>query len=165
MGPKKIFIAISLSLMIISFLPMRSSPQNLTPAPSNELIDKQKVKAFCDSMVTDILEDRTTQLYKKMETKFKKAYNQRAFNETLQNMYINYGKPVELKFKMAAEGTKEYGDGEVKQLRKLWYAAKTTKYQYGQYYLFIEVVPDGRSLGSSGFALVTFPMGAPPELK
>ena len=76
-----------------------------------------------------------------------------------------YGKPIDAEFKRDEIGRKTGTGGYDKPLRKFWYALRTTKYERGTVYLNVEVVPDDGALASSGFAMVTFPLGVPPSMK
>jgi len=58
-----------------------------------------------------------------------------------------------------------FSDGTSKPLRKFWYAVRTTTAAKGKYFLFVEVVPGEGRPACSGFAIVTFPGGAPSWLQ
>ena len=85
---------------------------------------------------------------------------------TLDQVYAQYGgRPLEAEFKSEATGQKIYLDGTSKPMLKFWYAVRTTTEAKGKYFLFVEVVPDEGRLACTGFSIVTFPGGAPPEFR
>jgi len=86
-------------------------------------------------------------------------------NSTLEQMMQVYGKPIDFELKQEESGSKVYADGTTKAMRKLWYAAKTTKYEKGSHFLIVEIVPDGDKLAVSSFAIVNFPVGIRDTLK
>ncbi len=129
----------------------------------SQSVDPEKARAFSDALVDDIIHDRRQDIYAKTDKDFQKTFTPYQFNATIQSMFDNYGRPLESVYKMNALGTKVDSGGK-KPMRKFWYAAKTSKFPTG-YYLFVEVVPNGDSLGTTGFALVTFPGGPPADLQ
>ena len=113
-------------------------------------IDAHKARVFADGLLKDLEKDMPSEVYRKMEATFRLSANEQEFEVTLKNLYATYGKPLESEYIHDTVGVRTYSGGEMKPLRKLFYAVKTTKYPKGVYYLAIEVVPDGSGLASSG---------------
>jgi hypothetical protein len=132
-------------------------------SPDGSSIDPESAKTFSDSLVDDIIHDRRQLIFSKLDADFQKNASPQTLDSSIQAMFDNYGRPLECSYKKNDPGYKVDLGGK-KPMRKFWYAAKTTKYPTG-YYLFVEVVPNGASLRTTGFALVTFPNGAPPALQ
>ena len=83
----------------------------------------------------------------------------------LDQIYKAYGTPLEFDFKQAEFGTKNYPDGQVKEMSKFWYAARTSKFDKGDHFLFVEVVKDEPDVAFSSFAIVRFAGEVPPSLR
>jgi hypothetical protein len=131
--------------------------------PAESAIDSQKARMFSDSLVDDIIHDRRQDILAKLDVDFRKSTSPQSFDTSIQAFIDIYGRPLECAYKSNFLGYKLDLGGK-KPMRKFWYSAKTTKYPTG-YYLFVEVVPNGEALRTTGFGLVTFPMGAPPNLR
>lgn len=141
-------------------------PPVVTPssqAEAEKAIDRTTARLVSDEIANRLREDDRVKLRSLMESGFKEYYDDVEFNSIVDEMVGAYGRPLELEFKMDEIGRKT-AIGYDKPLRKFWYAARTSKYEKGTVYLTVEIVPDGDRLASSGVALVTFPLGAPPSL-
>jgi hypothetical protein len=116
-------------------------------------------------LAEDLIAGRREYVLAKTEEAFRSAVDDRQFESMLNQMIETYGKPLQFEFKQDELGGKLYGSGIQKEVRKFWYAAKTTKYEKGFCFLLVEVVPDDDHLAISSFAMVTFPSGIPESLK
>ena len=136
-----------------------SSSKNVADGSS---IDAQEARTFSDALVDDMIHDRRENISAKVDASFQKAGPQ-YLNSSVDNMINQYGRPLECSYKMNEVGYRTDSEGK-RPMRKFWYSAQTTKYPNG-YYLFVEVVPGNNGLRTTGFALVTFPNGAPSNLQ
>lgn len=138
----------------------------LTLGGVNETIDLPKARAFSDNFIQLIIADEAAAIRQKMEARFRKEVTEAQTRPLLDQVYVQYGgRPLEAEFKSEASGQKIYPDGVTKPMRKFWYAVRTTTHAKGKYFLFVEVVPDDEGLACSGFSIVTFPGGPPPEFR
>lgn len=138
----------------------------LGPTPeAQSAIDSNKARELGNSIANDLLRDSVKGLHQKLEKAFRDSVKEEELNSILEQMAQVYGKPMDFEFKQEELGSKVYVDGTTKAMRKLWYAAKTTKYEKGSHFLIVEVVPDGDKLAVSSFAIVNFPLGIPDTLK
>jgi len=94
-------------------------------------------------------------LYLKMERTFRDITPQRQFELTLNELSTAYGKLLAAEYTHNIVSAKTYFDGQMRPLRKFYYAVSTSKYQRGEYYLTVEVVPDEGELGVTGVYFVT----------
>ena len=143
-------------------------PTVITPesqAEADKAIDHEQARKLSDSIADHLLKDDRPMLRNAMEKGFRDNYDDAAFASLIDQMYAVYGKPLDVEYKMDHLGRKTGTGGYDKPMRKFWYATRTTKYEKGTVFLTVEVVPDDGHLASSGVAMVTFPMGAPPALK
>lgn len=138
-----------------------SSQENVDGLP----IDRQDARGFSDALVEVIIADRRSDLRPKMEKAVQDAVSENETSRMLEQMYSAYGRPLEAEFKMDEAGYKMYAHGERKPMRKFWYAVRTSRYERGSHFLFVEVVPDGNGLACAAFSIVTFPLGIPPALR
>lgn len=138
-------------------------------APGSETeqsqIESTSARNLSDRVADDLIHDRRNILRERMEKAFRDTVAANDFDSTIDQMLQVYGQPIELEFKQEELGSKLHSDGTTKAMRKFWYAAKTTKYDEGSHFLVVEVVPDGRELAVSSFAVVNFPLGIPETLK
>lgn len=127
-------------------------------------IDFVEARKKSDFIAHLLVEGDRIKLREQMETLAREYFDDRAFSGTVDKMFDIYGMPVSYQFWKDEIGRKTglVGDYD-KPLRKFWYYLKTTKYETGTVFLTVEIVPDGESLGSSGFAMLTFPLGTPPD--
>ncbi len=100
-----------------------------------------------------------------MEQAFRDAVPEADLKPGLERMYQAYGKPVEAEYKMQEDGYRVYQDGKKKTMRKVWYAIRTAEQPKGKYFLFVEVVPDGKSLACAALMIVSFVGDPPSQLK
>jgi hypothetical protein len=127
-------------------------------------IDLEDARKLSDLLTTDLIHDRRSEIRATTEKAFRDVVDENQLGSMLDQMNESYGKPLEFKFKQAELGARAY-DWGTKPMRKFWYAAKTTRYEQGSHFLVVEVVPDGDRLAVSSFAIVSFPLGVPPNLK
>jgi len=127
--------------------------------------EREKARRLSDSIVDNLVRDSRTDLRAKMERGMRDYYDEKSFSSIVDQMFGMYGKPLEAEYKMDDVGSKTYPDGQSKPMRKFWYSVRTTKHEKGSHYLFVEIVPDEGGLAGSSFAIVTFPLGAPPALR
>jgi hypothetical protein len=133
---------------------------------SGDAIDATKARAFSDDLVALIVADKPGEVWQKMEVRLRRELPEARMRSTLDQVYAQYGgRPVEAEFKSASSGQKAYLDGAIRPMRKFWYAVRTETHAKGKYFLFVDVVPDEGHLGCTGFSIVTFPGGPPPELR
>jgi hypothetical protein len=129
-------------------------------------IDSKKARAFSDSLVALIIADKPAAIWRKMEARFRRELPETRMRTVLDQVYAQYGgQPLEAEFKSEAAGQKIYLEGTSKPMRKFWYSVRTTTQAKGKYFLFVEVVPDEGSLACTGFSIVTFSGGPPPEFR
>lgn len=133
-----------------------------TPEPPADL---QAARTLANSLADNLVNDRRSDIRASLENAFRDAIDEKQFNALLDRMIEAYGKPLDFELKRYEMGTKEYADSQTKPMRKFWYAAQTNKYKKGSHFLIVEVVPDGRTLAVSSFAIVNFSAGIPPDLK
>ena len=140
-------------------LRVSSTPQVSTSITSNQ------ARYLGDSIAKDLLTGDINNLHQKLESAFRDSVSDQQLKSILQQMTEVYGKPINFEFKQEEVGSKVYADGTTKAMRKLWYAAKTTKYETGSHFLIVEIVLDGDELFVASFAIVDFPLGVPDSLK
>jgi hypothetical protein len=128
-------------------------------------IDRTAARALSDSLAQDLINDRRDSLRLKLETSFRECITDEQLDLMLSRIAETYGKPIRLDFKQDETGLKTYTYGTAKSMIKFWYAAKTTKYETGKYFLIVEVVPDGAGLGVATFSLVGFVDSVPASLR
>ena len=134
-------------------------------AEAERAIDHAKARQLSDLIADNLLKDNRIGLRNQMEKGARDYYDAKSFTSLVDQMFAMYGKPLDAEFKTDEIGRKTGTGGYDKPLRKFWYALRTTKYERGTVYLNVEVVPDDGALASSGFAMVTFPLGVPPSMK
>ena len=128
-------------------------------------VDRNAARTLSDSVANDLLQDDRDAIQSKFEKVLRASTTDKEFNSMLSQVFELYGKPLEFEFKQDESGSKKYSDGETRPMRKFWYAAKTTRYEKGSYFLIVEVVPDDGTLAVSSFSMVNFPLGVPETLK
>jgi len=128
-------------------------------------VDRNAARTLSDSVANDLLQDDKDAIQSRFEKVLRTSTTDKEFNSMLSQVFELYGKPLEFEFKQDELGSKTYSDGETRPMRKFWYAAKTTRYEKGSYFLIVEVIPDDGRLAVSSFSMVNFPSGAPPTLK
>lgn len=127
--------------------------------------DQKAARQLSDAVAEDLVNRQPERLYAKAERAFRDTVDQGNFAALLDRMYATYGTPLEFEFKKQELGTRAYTNGQNKQMWKSWYAARTTKYDKGTYFLFVEVVRDGTALAFSSFAIVSFEKDVPADLR
>ncbi len=146
-------------------------PGNLTqqapPPPTRQAyeFDHVKTRVISDSMVNALIENDRPALFSKMEKAAREYYDQASYNEIIDMMLGMFGSPVEAKFKKVEQGRKSGTGGYDKPVLKHWYAVRTSKFDYGSHFIFVEIVPEDNGYASSGISIVTFPMGVPDDMK
>ena len=126
-------------------------------------LDQEAARRFSDTLADDLIGDRRDEIINKLDGDLKKTMDARGLRGALDAMISLFGQPTECKYKADELGYKISSSGR-RAMRKFWYSAKTTKHPEG-YYLFVEVVQEGAELRTTGFSIVTFPGGAPPNLR
>lgn len=143
-------------------------PPIITPSSQTEAdkaIDREQARKLCDSIVVSFQKDDRAGLRKSMEKGFRDYYDDASFSSLIDQVFAAYGKPLDVEYKMDELGRKTGSGSYDKPMRKFWYATRTSKHEKGVVFLTVEVVPDEGHMASSGFAMVTFPMGVPPRLR
>jgi hypothetical protein len=154
--------------VLATFLLGCVKPPIISPASqaaAAEAIDLGKARQLSDSLAEDLLKDNRVNLWKRMEVAARDYYDENSFGSTVDQMFTMYGKALEVEYKLDEVGRKTGSGGYDKPMRKFWYAVRTAKYEKGNVYLTVEVVPDHGGLAISGFSMVTFPLDVPPSLK
>ena len=142
-----------------------SSASSSQESVDGSSIDRQSARGFSDALVEAIVADRRSDLHLRMEKAFRDAVSENQASRMLEQLYSTYGIPLEAEFKMDEAGFRMYANGERKPMRKFWYAIRTSRYERGSHFLFVEVVPDENGLACATFSIVTFPYGIPPSLR
>ena len=133
---------------------------------AGEKLDPDEARRFSNDFVGLIVADKPADIWQKMEARLRRDLAETQMRATLDRVYAQYGgKPLEAEYKSESSGEKVYLDGTTKPMRKFWYAVRTETHAKGKYYLFVEVVPDAGRLACTGFSIVSFPGGPPPELR
>ena len=128
-------------------------------------IDRNAARSLSDALANDLINDRRDSVRRRLEGSFREETTEAQVEFILSRMFDTYGKPTEVEFKLDEEGIKSYAFGKSKSLRKFWYAVRTTKHEKGEYFLVVEVVPEGDSLGVASFSIVGFSDGVPRMLR
>jgi len=126
-------------------------------------VDGEKARVISDLIVDDLIHDRRHKLRERMEKGFREYYDEESMGTIVDLMFDTYGKPLEAEYKIDEGGWKTALGGYSKPMRKFWYAARTTKHKKGTHFITVEIVPDEGGLASSGYAIVTFPLGVVPD--
>ena len=134
-------------------------------APSEMSIDPVVARKVSDALAENLIKGERRKIWEKAERAFRDAVDDQRFAAMIDQMFRTYGTPVELEFKQGELGTKIDANGQIKPMWKFWYAARTTKYEKGSHFLFVEVVKDGPNLAFASFAIVTFDNGVPQNLR
>lgn len=158
---------ITLLLLVVLHLGCWKVPV-ITPesqAEAEKAIDVGKARQISDSMAEDLIKKDQRAMREKMEKAAREYYDEKAFSKVVDGMLAMFGQPVSVEFKKHGIGRRTGAGNYDKPMRKFWYSVKTDKHEYGHVYLFVEIVPDENKLASSGFSLVTFPLGAPSDMQ
>lgn len=161
-----------LSILIVSFLLSCSNggesenhiSSNRTNGNTitNQLADWGQAKDFATSFVNNILIDDRKNMWLASD---EAAYiNEAQFNETLNNMFEIFGKPIDANLKKDETGTKSNLVG-TKAFRTFWFSVSTTTHKEGEVFLTVDVVISNGKMLSDKVAMVTFPTGPPEDLK
>jgi hypothetical protein len=134
-------------------------------AEAEKAIDHAQARQLSDSIAGNLIKDDRVSLRNQTEKGARDYYDEESFGSIIDQMFAMYGKPIEAEYKTDDAGRKTGSGGYDKPMRKFWYALRTERYQKGTVYLTVEIVPDHGGLASSGFTMLTFPLGAPPWLK
>jgi hypothetical protein len=124
-----------------------------------------EARQLSDAVAQDLINERTSSIRDKAEHLLREQVDEGRFASMVGQIYEVYGKPLELEFKHVDQGQKRYQDGRTKDMWKFWYAARTSKFEKGRYFLFVEVVNDGPVVACSSFAFVSFDGDVPPNLR
>jgi hypothetical protein len=142
-----------------------NNPAAVTQTTTPYVFDKDKARDIADTMVNALIKNDRTVIFSKMEKAAREYYDQATFNDVIDKMVGMFGSPIEAKFKKAAQGRRWGEGGYDKPMLKHWYAVRTSKFDYGSHFIFVEIVPDGDGYASSGISIVNFPMGLPEDMK
>jgi hypothetical protein len=124
----------------------------------------ENAKNLSDSFVKNLISDAREEAWMKTSDEFRKVVQKTSFDPTLDSMFDIYGKPTECEYKMVEE-IKTIDSSHLLILpKRFWYACATTKYEKGNYFLFVEVISN-QVISVSRFSIVNFPFGVPPNLK
>lgn len=149
------------TLALLVVLAGCAKPPIITPssqAEADKAIDHQQARKLSDSISESLLKNDRPMLRNAMEKGFRDYYDDAAFGSLIDRMFVMYGNPLDVEYKMDELGRKTVTGGYDKPMRKFWYATRTSRYEKGTVYLIVEVVPDEGHLASSGVVLVTFPV-------
>ena len=167
MVPFKLILVIVLAV----FSGCACVPQNPTTSPSSSetpkpyAFDREKARELSDAVVAALIKNDRSALRSKMEKAARDYYNQTSFDKIIDQMFEAYGSPKEAIFMKVEEGRKQGAGGYDKPVLKHWYAVRTSKYDYGSHFVFVEIVPDEDGYASSGVSIVNFPMGVPQDMQ
>lgn len=128
-------------------------------------IDSNEARTLSDGLADDLIRNRTDAIRGKLERVFQSSVKENGLERITSQMIEAYGQPLECEYKQEELGSKIYSDGKVKTMRKFWYALRTKKYEKGNHFLVVEVVPDDAGLAVSSFSIVEFSQGVPPNLR
>jgi hypothetical protein len=135
--------------------------------PDGNTINYSGALNISDQVANDLIQDDSHDLFKVLDEGFTTRVNSvEELEKVLQTMYKQYGKPTFVQLKASQAGYRADGPHE-RPRRSFWYACATTKYQIGQYFIKVEVVPalDYDRLVTSGFGIIDYPQGVPNYLK
>jgi hypothetical protein len=132
---------------------------------SSESINVEAARRVADQAADYYMENNGEKLYEVMGEEFKSSYTLNQLNLVIEQLYEMYGKPVEHKYRHAELGDKLYSSGETKPLAKFRYSLLTTKSANEQYFLVVDVVPEGTDLAVSFLGVTRFIGDIPPWLK
>ena len=138
------------------------------PSATSDASSKTSVAAarqLSDAVAGDLINQQTKAIRAKAERLLRDQVDDNGFASMLDQMYRVYGTPLEFDFKQVEVGTKRYPNGEVKEMWKFWYAARTSKFEKGNHFLFVEVVKDETHFAFSSFAIVRFSGEVPLSLR
>jgi hypothetical protein len=121
--------------------------------------------SFADSLVADLMNRRELAVRTRMTNAFQVAASQTQFLAQMHILYEKYGNITSYLYKVTESTPANDGLREQHAARRVWYAVTTTRYPRGDYFLFVDIVVEGERLACDGFSFVTFPGGAPEELK
>jgi len=124
-----------------------------------------EARQLSDGVAADLINRRSSTLLDKAELGFRNKVNAVEFASMLDQMYQTYGVPLSFEFKQVEKGNATSHNGEIQQVYKVWYAARTSKAEKGRYFLFVEVVKDQGNVRFSSFAIVEFQGEAPEDLR
>jgi hypothetical protein len=104
-------------------------------------------KNVAEKTLQELQENKMTNVYSRFEQEYRQSVSENQFASLFQSLLDSFGKPLDIKFMSAECGTKLYLNGTSKPLWKFRYDVRTTRYDWGKYYLSAEVVFD--KLGAS----------------
>lgn len=133
--------------------------------PIQQQPSQQAGGTFADSFARHVVTNEQASIYADMESSFRATTGRAAIEESLARMQAAYGRPLESVPITSVAGRKAYSNGQTKEMRTYWYGIRTSRHDWGSHFLFVEVVHDLGQPACSGFAVVTFPLGAPGFLR
>lgn len=168
-----IFKIISLVLITLIFCASSCSTSTTIPEPETKVneeakpepvIDRKKARELSDNLANAIIKDNDKEIYAIMEKRFRDYAAEKDVRPILDKLYRAYGKPMEVEYKKVDVGSEIY-NGQMRSVNKFWYAVKTSTEEKGKYFLNVNIILDGDSLGCSVFGIVSFTNGVPPDLR
>ncbi len=136
-----------------------------SPEPGLPELDLQQARAVSDAAANDLIGDNSKDLFNRLDAGFSAMVrDEKDVEKVIQKIYGFYGRPLECDYKISKSGTRVDGTWK-RSKRDFFYAAKTTKYPKGKYFLKIEVVANAQasSIDVSGFGFFDFKDGNIPD--
>jgi hypothetical protein len=156
-------LAVSLLALAIAGCSVKTSVSSSSPeADATSPIPRAEGRELADRVANGLIEGNVAAVYEVMNQPFRDSTPLAEFDPSY--LYQASGTPLEVEFKMDDAGTTMMPWGEV-PMRKYWYATRTTEYQKGTFFLFIEVVENGAELECAQFSVVSFAGEVPPQLQ
>jgi hypothetical protein len=128
------------------------------PVGHDRPLEYKASRLVSDAVAGALVRGDTKSLFALLDTGFRTVVsNEGDLRKFLDGMDEKFGQPLEVDFKHSLDSRRV--DGPFNRVSKVfWYAAKTTKYPKGKYFLKVEIVrsESGRDLVTSGFGLLTF---------
>lgn len=116
-------------------------------------------RSFADRFVADIVR-QSDQAYDKMDVEYTSSIGTNEFRQELGTMLQTYGNLLSCEYR--AIDTMSAPNIEP-PVHKVWYACRTTKYEVGSHFLYVEL-RSAEKPSVVAFGLVNFPNGPPPRL-
>jgi hypothetical protein len=135
--------------------------------PQMKPLDFAQAKTVSDVIANDLLQNDVKDLYKHLDVGFQMMVkDDKDVAKVLEKMYAESGRPLEFDFKISKTGIRKDGSWE-RPSRTFWYAARTSLFDKGKYFLKVEIVPayGGNPLNTSGFGLLYFKDKVPSYLQ
>ena len=121
-------------------------------------------RAFADRYNSLLIAAKYDDMYALMDPVFRETYTPDAIAKTIESLSGYFGPAIETEYKTDELVDWQYPDGTRKIARKVWYRVKTTKADYGRYFLEVAVVKSKDKMYCLSFKILEFPAGPPDEL-